>query len=174
MRIHIFGTVILALSFSLWAASKIQPLNVKTGLWQTTMTMNRFGEMPLPSDMLSRLTPQQRARLEARMKAHPTNTRTMVYKSCLTRKELENPNFTARQQCTWTTLQSNGARIKGSALCTYPQPAMRVKGSGEFVALDREHVKGFLHMAAAGKGGAMNTSSDFSSKWLGPSCGNLK
>lgn len=173
MRIHIFAALIVTLSASLWGADKIQPLNIKPGLWQTTMTVNRAGEMPLPANMLSRLTPEQRARLEARMKAHPTNVHTTTYKSCMTKKELEKPNFTAKRECTWTTLQSSSTKVKGSAVCTYPEEEMKVKGSGEFVALDREHVKGSMHMVATGNGRTMNTTTDFTSKWLGSNCGDV-
>lgn len=173
MRISVFAAIIVTLSGSLWAAPKIQPLNVKTGLWQTTMTMTRAGEMPLPSNMLSRLTPEQRARFEARIKADSVGTHTRTYKGCLTQEQLANPNFTKDEQCTWTTLQSNSTRIKGAVSCNYKDSSMKLHGSGEFVALDREHVKGSVHMTARGSGRTMDTTSDFSSKWLGPRCGNV-
>lgn len=55
---------------------KHQPLNIKTGLWETTSTLKMSGDMPIPAGMLDKLTPEQRARLDERMKgqrrrAHP-------------------------------------------------------------------------------------------------------
>lgn len=185
LRIILVG-VVLALSLSLWSSAntqrskkpnsaiKLQPLNVKPGLWETTMTVNRAGQMPLPAEMLSRLTPQQRARLEERMKANSGKAHTSTYKRCLTREQLENPDFTKDNQCTWTTLESNSTRMKGAATCNYKDTGTKLRGSGEFVALDREHVKGFVQMTASGNGRTMNTSTDFRSKWLGPRCGNVK
>ena len=185
IRIILVG-VILALSISLWPTDKaqrtkklqtihkIQPLNVRPGLWQTTTTVARTGEMPLPAEMLSRLTPEQRARLEARMKSDSARAHTKTYKRCLTREQLDNPDFTKDEQCTWTTLQSNSTHIKGAVSCNYKDSSMKLQGSGEFVALDREHVKGSVHMTASGNGRTMDTTSDLSSKWLGPNCGNVK
>ena len=185
IRIILVG-VVIASSISLWSSdktqrikklrptNKIQPLNVKPGLWETTVTVNRAGEMPLPPEMLSRLTPQQRARLEERVKANSGKAHTRTYKRCLTREQLEDPDFTKDEQCTWTTLESNSTRMKGTASCNYKDADMKVRGSGEFVALDEEHVKGAVHMTATGNGRTMNSTSDFSSKWLGPRCGNVK
>ena len=175
MRIHILVGLILALSLSLWSANKIQPLNIKPGLWQTTVSVTRRGEMPLPGEMLNRLKPDQRARLEERMKANSGKAaHTTTHKRCVTRQQLENPNFTKDEQCTWTTLESNRTRMKGTVSCNYKNPALRLRGAGEFVALDREHVKGSIHTTASGNGRTMETTSDFSSKWLGPSCGSVK
>jgi hypothetical protein len=50
---------------------------------------------------------------------------------------------------------------------------MKVSGSGEFVALDQEHVKGNMHMKATGGGREMNTNTVFTSKWLSSDCGNV-
>src|SRR5882724_1490051 len=68
-RTLIIGLVCLS-SAAVWAGGKFQPLDVKTGLWETTTTNTHSGEMPLPAELLDRLTPEQRARMEARMKAN--------------------------------------------------------------------------------------------------------
>ncbi|HTE88846.1 MAG TPA: hypothetical protein VK639_07845 [Terriglobales bacterium] len=69
MRTILAGLVMLS-SVTVWAADKLQPLNVKTGLWETTTTRITSGEIPIPAEMLARLTPEQRAKMEARMKAN--------------------------------------------------------------------------------------------------------
>src|SRR5690242_9544509 len=51
------------------AATKMQPLNVKPGLWETTVTYSMAGELPMSPEMLKKMTPEQRARLEEAMKA---------------------------------------------------------------------------------------------------------
>ena len=48
-----------------------EPLNVKTGLWQSDDRLPTSGLPPLPADMQARLdkmTPERRARMEAAMK----------------------------------------------------------------------------------------------------------
>lgn len=173
IRIVLVG-VVLALSLSLWPANKMRLLDIRPGLWQTTVITTNSDELVLPAEMLNRLTPEQRARLEARREADSGKTRTRTYKRCLTRKQLANPDFTKDAQCTWTTLLSTGTRIKESVLCNYKDFGRKLRGSGEFVALDREHVNGSVHMSASGSGRAMDTTSNFSSKWLGSRCGKVK
>src|SRR5690348_14518665 len=73
------------------AGVKLQPMNVKPGLWETTTTITVAGEMPIPAEVLNRLTPEQRARMEARMKANSSgHTNTNTHKSCVTKEDLEN------------------------------------------------------------------------------------
>jgi hypothetical protein len=63
MRNVLLGIVLL-LSLTVMAADKIQPLNVKLGLWETTHTTTTSGQMPIPPEMLAKLTPEQRAKME--------------------------------------------------------------------------------------------------------------
>jgi len=66
-------------------ALKVQPLNVKPGLWESTRTINRAGQMPIPAEMLNRLSPEQRARMEERMNAHSAaHSSTSSRKHCVT------------------------------------------------------------------------------------------
>ncbi len=156
------------------AAAKVQPLNVKTGLWESTMTYTRAGELPIPAGTLNRLTPDQRARLEARMKANSSQSNTMTYKSCVKKEDLENPDFTDKKQCTWTTLESSSTRTRGSAVCEYPEIGAKLTGTGDIIAVDQEHIKGTIHMTGTGSGHKMDTDGKLTAKWLGPSCGNVK
>jgi hypothetical protein len=154
------------------ASTKLQPLNVKPGLWESTTTYTRAGELPISQATLDRLPPEQRARLEERLKANGTST--MTYKSCLKKEDLENPDFTDKKQCTWTTLESSSTKAKGSAVCNYPESEMKLSGTGEIIAVDQEHVKGNIHMIATGSGRKMTTDGVLTAKWLGSSCGNIK
>jgi hypothetical protein len=159
------------------APAKLQPLNVKTGLWETTATYSMAGELPVAPEMLNRMTPQQRARLEQAMKAESGNAKTMTYQGCLKKEDLEHPNFTDKKQCTWTTLESSSTKVKGSASCVFKDPEMsdaKVNGSGEFVAIDQEHVKGSMHMKVTGAGHEMNSNSTFASRWLKSDCGGVQ
>ncbi|HET7892993.1 MAG TPA: DUF3617 family protein, partial [Candidatus Sulfotelmatobacter sp.] len=99
---------------------KLQPLNVKTGLWESTVTYTRTGQLPISAGTLARLTPAQRARLEERAKANAGNSTTTTNQSCLKKEDLENPDFTDKKKCTWTTLESSSTGAKGSATCDYP------------------------------------------------------
>jgi len=154
--------------------AKLQPLKVKPGLWESRTTINRTGELPIPASALERLTPQQRGRLEARMKANSGQSKTTTHKSCLKKEDLDHPNFTDKQQCTWTTLESTGTRFKGTATCDYREMGAKLSGTGEFIAVDEEHIKGTIHLIATGNSRKMVTDGTLTSKWLGSSCGNAK
>jgi Protein of unknown function (DUF3617) len=153
--------------------TKIQPLNVKPGLWETTLSYSMAGELPVSPEMLKKMTPEQRARLEEAMRAESGNAHTSTYKNCMKKQDLDNPDFLDKKQCTWTTLESSSTKVKGTASCDYKDEGMKVSGAGEFVAVDQEHVKGNMRMKASGGGREMNTNSVFTSKWLRSDCGNV-
>lgn len=152
---------------------KYQPLNMKPGLWEKTITITMTGELPFPAEMLNKLTPDQRARIEARMKANsPAHTRTTTDKSCVTREDLEKPFNPGNKECTWTILESSSTKAKGTVSCQ--AEGMKMNGTGEYEAPDPEHLKGSIHTNSTGGGKNMTVDSAFTSKWLGSSCGDVK
>jgi uncharacterized protein DUF3617 len=153
---------------------KWQPLNVKAGLWESARTWTTSGQMPIPEGMLDRLTPEQRARFEERMKANSSaKTHTADDKHCVTKEDLQRPpKFTDSADCTWTLLESSDTRAKGSAICQVE--GMKMTGNGEFQAPDQEHMTATIHLTSTGGGHTMTTDATIASKWLGSSCGNAK
>ena len=59
------------------AAEYAKP-NIKPGLWEVTVTPKVSGEMPIPEDQLAKMTPEQRAKVEAMVKGAGSKPR--VYK----------------------------------------------------------------------------------------------
>lgn len=152
---------------------KYQPLNVKPGLWEKTWTSTIAGELPIPAEMLSKLTPEQRARMEERMKANSAaHTRTSTDKECITKQDLEKPLGDKDTQCVWTILESTSSKAKGNVSCQ--TQGMKMAGTGEFDAPDQEHLNGSMHTSSNGGGHNMTADITFTSKWLSSSCGNLK
>jgi Protein of unknown function (DUF3617) len=155
-------------------SKKWQPLNVKPGLWESTRTWTTAGEMPIPPSMLDRLTPEQRSRLEQRMKAQSAaNNHTETDKSCVTKDDLRNPpKFTDKAECTWTMLESTDTKAKGNATCRIE--GMELTGTGEFEAPDQEHINASIHLTSTSDGRSMTTDATIKSKWRGSSCDALK
>jgi hypothetical protein len=148
---------------------KYQPLNVKTGLWEKTATYKTGGHMPVPAGMLEKLTPDQRARFEARMNARSSgNTRTTTERSCLTAQQLNDPTDLADKGCTVTVTESTSSKATGSISCRIQ--GMEMTGTAEFDAIDQEHVQGTEHVTSTGNGNTMTTDVTFTSKWIGSSC----
>ena len=175
MRTILAGLVMLS-SVAVWAADKLQPLNVKTGLWETTTTRITSGEMPIPAEFLARLTPEQRGKMEARMKANSaekTKTNTNTSKSCMTKEKLEKAPFSDEQKdCTRTIVTSTSNKAEVRFTCE--KADTMVNGTINIEALDPENVKGSGNTTMTGGGHTMNTSGAFTSKWLGTDCRAVK
>jgi len=152
---------------------KWRPLNLKAGLWESSRTWTTSGQMPIPEGMLDRLTPEQRARFEARMKANSSaKTHTTDDKQCVTKEDLQKPpRLTERADCTWTLLESSDTSAKGNAICQVE--GMKMTGNGEFRAPDQEHMTATIHLTSTGGGHTMITDATIASKWLSSSCGKV-
>jgi uncharacterized protein DUF3617 len=174
MRTVFAGLIILS-SVAVGAADQGQPLNVKTGLWEVSRTMTRSGSMPIPPELLQRLSPEQRARLEERMKAQSgEQTKTTTYQTCLTKEELqEGPTFNEEKyQCSRNILNSTSSKIELRLTCE--QEGINGNGTIQIEALSPESVKGSVHIVANGGGKTMNSNSSFSAKWIASSCAGMK
>jgi uncharacterized protein DUF3617 len=178
-RWHVFAIatflfVVAAVAQQKVEGKKWQPLNVKPGLWESTRTWTTVGELPIPSGTLDRLTPEQRARLEERIKAQSAaNNHTDTDKNCVTKEDLQNPpKFTDKAECNWTILESTSTKAKGNGTCRVE--GMELTGTGEFEAPDQEHINASIHLTSTSGGHSMTTDATIKSKWLGSSCSVLK
>jgi hypothetical protein len=143
-------------------------LAVKTGTWETTMSMKTSG-MTVPAEAMANMNEQQRAQMAAMMKniggATPRVTTT---KSCVTEKDLKEGAFRAQQEkdnnCTYKPVVTTGKRQE----MTFECPGKRGVSSGHMIvdATDSSNVKGEMHIKAEG----VTIDSTFTSKWLGPTC----
>jgi Protein of unknown function (DUF3617) len=155
-----------------WCAD-YHPLNVKTGEWQSTLSGQATGQLPIPDEVLNKLTPEQRAKMEAAMRAHggalgPTNT---VTKSCLTKQDLDKPfdmGEEAMKSCARTIVSSSGSRQEIHMDCNREG----IKGSGvvKIEATDSENVKGTVQMTMTSGERTMHSNYNFAAKWLGSKC----
>ena len=163
-------------SLTLWAADNITPLNVKEGLWEMTVTHSMSGmpAMPdIPPDVLAKMPPDQRARMEAMMKGGPS---TDVRKECITKEKLaKNSAFSNnRGECTRTVVNSTGSKLEVKIHCEEKQAS--TDGTLVLETVGSDHVKGTMQMQSAtnANGHTMNMNFTFSSKYLGPACGDVK
>lgn len=153
---------------------KHQPLNIKTGLWETTSTLKMSGDIPVPAGMLDKLTSAQRARFEERTKANAdARWHTSTSKACVTRENLDKMDYgQGRPGCTYTIQTSTSTEAKGKYSCE--DQGGTVTGTVDVQALDQEHMKGSTHGTLNGSGHSMTIDSTFTSKWVGASCGDMK
>ena len=141
----IWGLISIA-ALSLWAADKPQSLNVRLGLWEITRTTSTSGEMPVPRELLQKLSPEQRARLNDRMNARSTETtRKTTTKYCLTAQRLNQgiPFDQDGKACTRTVVSSSRTKIEVRKQCT--DGTIQTDEIRHIERLNSENVKGDSH-----------------------------
>jgi Protein of unknown function (DUF3617) len=174
VRIRIPVVLIVLAAVALWAADNIAPLNVKEGLWEVTVTHSMTG-MPAPPsispEVLAKMPPDQRARVEAMMKGSASPD---VRKECVTKEKLAKHSAfdTSRGDCTHTVVSSSGSKLEMKFHCAEKQSS----SDGSFVleALSSDNVKGTMQSVINGNGHTMNMNLTISSKYLGLDCGDVK
>jgi hypothetical protein len=75
----------LSATVAVRAADVVKP-DIKPGLWEVSDNPQITGKMPIPDEELAKLTPEQRARMEAAMKNAAGKTH--VYKECMTPEKI--------------------------------------------------------------------------------------
>jgi len=164
------ATVFLIACAAAWAADVV-PLAVKTGQWESTSTSETSGTPPIPPEVLAQMPPEQRAKMEERMKAMAA-PRTTTTKNCVTKEQIDKAfdmGSGPQKSCTRTVVSSSASKQEIRIDCT----TEKIKSTGIFrvEAVNSETVKGSMQMTMNNAGGRpMNVNSTFTSKWLGPTC----
>lgn len=174
-KLILLGAICLCAGLLLAASGAYKPLNVKTGLWETTWTSTVSGRPPIPADMLEKMTPEQRARFEAAMNKMVSQApKSRTTRSCLTKEKLEKDPFSEKKEesCTETVLNSTGSSMEIREACTHEN--MKTDMTVHIEAADSEHVKGTVKSNMSGGGNGMNVVGTFTSKWLGAACGDTQ
>ena len=165
-------SVSIVLSLGLLAADKTQqPLNLKLGLWQMTYTSDRSGVVSIPPELLARLTPEQRARTEARLKARAAQGPHIdIKRFCLTQEKLDKAIFeeNGNKSCQRTIVASSSKMLQYRQECAAADAKRTIEGRME--ALDPETVRGSLKANLAG--GNTPSATDLLGKWIGADCGD--
>ena len=136
--------VIFLSSTILLAGSALQPLNVKTGLWDVTMTtaINGMGK------------PQTRN-----------------YKSCIKKEDLDKYPFAdPDKRCTYTVVSSTGTTMEAHGTCQPGSEGAKIDFNLRLEAVDSENVKGTGQMNMSMEGRTMDGNYNATAKWIGATC----
>lgn len=175
MKKAIFFAFALCWVTGAWAADTIQPLDVKLGLWEMTHTTQTTGQLPIPADMLAKLTPEQRAKFDQMMKEKAAEgPKTETRKHCVTKEELSRANMMGDNDkaCTRTVITSTKSKLEAKIECT--RQNAKETGDYKIEAVDSSDVKGSMQMVMTGGSNTMRMNSTFSGKYIGPACGTTK
>src|SRR5687768_1604779 len=93
MNVRLNSVLVVAMCTALPVASQAaEKLNVKLGLWEITSETQTRGMPPLPKELLDKLTPEQRRKMEADLKAEQAKgPEKDTDRECITQKDLEQP-----------------------------------------------------------------------------------
>jgi hypothetical protein len=178
MRKALLVAVICLTASVVFAQGKLQPLNVKTGLWQVTGSTTMNGAPPIPAELqarMAKMTPEQRAQAEAMIKSRFGGAPLPIdYKKCLTAKDLNTDPFSKPdQKCTWTVQRSTSSEmdVQGSNCTAGKNEGITLDDiEMKIRAIDSENTKISVHLSLSGNGQTMTSDGTFTSKWLGASC----
>jgi hypothetical protein len=165
-------SVLMAASFAAVLAAQPPALEVKMGLWEITSTTDIGGQMPAVDT--SKMTPEQKAQVEAAMKAM-MGSHANVTKSCMTKEKFQNESFmnsgAPGQNCKQTLTTNTPSALEGNVTCTGDHP---MAGQIRIDALSPTSVKGMIKSEMTEQGRKMTVNVALTGKWLGADCGKDK
>jgi hypothetical protein len=148
-----------------------ETLNVKLGLWEITSVTQTHGMPPLPKELLSKLTPEQRRKMETDLKAEQAKgPDTDTDRECITPKDIERPFESANtKECKQTIVTTTRTSQEVRIVCTGGMP-----GSGllKISTSHPEKMTGSLKLKLGEGTEAMTIDARLQGRWLSGDCGD--
>ena len=156
-------------------------LNVRMGLWETTVTSTGTGEaiMAGMEEAMKNMTPEQKARMAAamsRMQQKDSMPNAHTSHSCMTPEKMQRDAMMSDKDmaghCTHTVTENTAQTMAVHFSCS--ENGVTNEGEGRFTAVSPTAVKGSMDMHMVMHGKPVNMHSDFQSKWISADCGAEK
>ena len=155
MRQTIAALSFLGIGMAAAAAASLQPLQVKTGLWRMTQTIQWTG-----------LPPQ----LEAAI----SQGRTHDYQTCVKPQDLRTNPFSggSGDKCVWTVVRSTGTdmEVRGTSCEMGKEYDMTSEVHGVIHVLDAENGTGSFDIVMTRNGQKISGHATYKGQWVGSSC----
>jgi hypothetical protein len=153
--------------------------NAKEGLWEMTVSTGGTGMQGMNADQLAKLPPEQRAMVEQMMKQKgiSMNGNSITIKSCVTKDKIaKGEAFSDSRKdsgdCTRTVTKQTANHFEAKFHCNGKKGEV-TEGTVN-VDIVGDGVKGVTHMTNTSDGNTRAFDSNFTSKYLGANCGDLK
>jgi hypothetical protein len=172
MNLRLNSVLVAALFTALPVGSHAaEKLNVKLGLWEITSQTETRGMPPLPKELLDKLTPEQRRKMEADIKAEQAKgPEKATDRECITQKDLEQPFESANtKECKQTIVTTTRTSQEVRIVCTGGVP-----GSGllKVSTTSPEKMTGLLDLKLGACAEAMTIKAQLQGRWLSADCGD--
>ena len=172
MQTTLIGSIVLTLLITLSASQAAEPtLKVKPGAWEMTMNLANEANF-IPPDALAKMPADQRAKMEAMMRARGGQSQARVHRTCVTQQDLDQNTILKDESeggCTTKLVSRTSTRLVYQQICASPQP------STTNVTVDAptpETVSIIMDRMLAGAAGSGKM--EIKGRWLGASCAGLK
>jgi hypothetical protein len=145
--------------------------NVKTGAWEMTTTTMSTGNL-IPAEVLARMPPEQRAKIEQAMQARSGKPTTHVDRHCVTKEDLDQDRLFKsgnESQCSRKIVTKSATRVVLEQTCGTPRTST---ATVTVQAQTPESVTTVVDVVQTSGGGKMHL--EARGRWLGASCVGIK
>lgn len=152
----------------LFAQASGERLDIRTGSWEITARTTISGSPPWSQELRDKLTPEQRAELEAAFAENAGKPpRTEVTRQCITERDLEQPFRSNAEGCVQTIVRTSRTQQEVKLECTG-----EYKGAGtmRITASSPERMSAALDVRAGEGANVMRVQSQMEGRWLSPEC----
>lgn len=153
--------------------ARADSFNAKPGAWEMTFTSQTTGTM-IPPDVLNKMPPEQRAKIEQSMKARAAKPITHTSKNCITKEDLnqnrmiKDEHEDEEMQCMTKVISKSSTKLVLERACSAPHP-----GTSQIAmeATTPESIMGNIDITRTGSG---KVHVEFKGRWLSASCAGIK
>jgi hypothetical protein len=156
------------------AADLMKP-NIKPGLWEVSHHPQVSGQVQIPEEQLAKMTPEQRAQMEAALKNYAANSsKPHVYKECMTPQKIARGFDLAREEsgCTRKVVSSSANELTLHDECSKQRG--KTVSDVHFEIKNGTQMSGKINVVMSSGSKTMTMNSTVEGKWLGASCGAVK
>ena len=149
-------------------AVSAEQLAIKTGLWEIASSTQMSGTPQLPKAVTAKMTPEERAKLEADLKSAAKEPKKVVDRSCITKKDVENPFHGASDNCKQSIVHTTRTTQEIRLVCSG-----ELQGTGfiRITAPTPESMTGVMDIKMGDGTDALNLKANLTGRWLGAECG---
>jgi hypothetical protein len=175
--VAVSGLAAAAVATALVQAAELTRPDIKPGLWEVTNSPKITGQMPIPEDQLAKMTPEQRARLEAAMKDSVSKgNKPRVYKECMTPEKIAKgfsmDHGADEASCKRNIVSSTAHELTLHDECN--KPDRKTVTDVHFEVKGGTQMSGKINVVMTSGGKTMTVNSALQGKWLGSNCGTVK
>jgi hypothetical protein len=152
-------------------------LNIKLGLWEIATQANISGAPPIPEDALAKMSPEQRARMQAAIESSMAEVaKPRLAKHCVTQEKVAQ-GFNLDRHHDSTTCQkkfvtNTSTELQLSETCPEANGSTSIDEHIQLSGSDQ--VAGTVHFVKSNGGKSMTVDSTVKGQWLAASCGDIK